>query len=304
MLMVLLRSNGKASIRSIAKALLVRDESQIEYYEQITKNMVGRVLTKNRGLTERIDDGYRLNGFDELSATEVRSLVDLCQEKVNAYVRKRGERIWEHRTASAGYVSGTLRYEVLKGAKFHCELCGVSADEKALEVDHILPRSKGGTDDIINLQALCYSCNAMKRDRDETDFRVVAESYRHRQSDCLFCEISQDRIVVENTLSVAIRDAFPVTAHHTLLVPKRHVVDYFDLYQPELNAITSLLRDMKARIMASDSSVSAFNVGVNAGAAAGQTVPHCHVHLIPRRQGDVANPRGGVRGVIPGKQNY
>lgn len=82
---------------------------------------------------------------------------------------------------SEGYISGTIRYEVLKRAKFRCELCGVSAEIKALEVDHIVPRNKGGSDDPSNFQALCYSCNAMKRDRDDTDFRKVVESYQHRE---------------------------------------------------------------------------------------------------------------------------
>ena len=72
-------------------------------------------------------------------------------------------------------------------AKIHCELCGVSADERALEVDHIIPRNLGGSDDISNFQSLCYSCNAMKRDRDSTDFRLIRESYSYRDLDCLFC---------------------------------------------------------------------------------------------------------------------
>jgi 5-methylcytosine-specific restriction endonuclease McrA len=80
----------------------------------------------------------------------------MCAEKIDQYVDKRGDRIWSHRRKSTGYISGTLRYEVLKRAKFRCELCGVSADEKALEVDHIIPRQIGGPDDISNLQALCY----------------------------------------------------------------------------------------------------------------------------------------------------
>lgn len=87
-----------------------------------------------------------------------------------AYETKRGEAIWSHRAKSSGYVSGTLRFDVLKKASFHCELCGISADKKALEVGHLVPRNYGGTDDPENLQALCFSCNAMKRDRDSTDF--------------------------------------------------------------------------------------------------------------------------------------
>jgi ATP adenylyltransferase len=304
MLLKLLRNQGRAKIRDIAKSLLSHDQSQIEYYEQITKNMVGRVLTKNRDLTERVDDEYRLKSFDDLSSNEINNLVSLCREKVAEYIEKRGSRIWEHRVKSEGYVPGTLKYEVLKRAKSRCELCGISNHEKALEVDHIVPRNHGGADDLSNLQALCYSCNAMKRDRDDTDFRGVAETYQLRQKGCPFCDLNASRIIAENSLCFAIRDAFPVTERHTLIMPKRHVADYFSLYQPELNAVHSLLREMKALIAGQDEAVSGFNVGVNEGATAGQTILHCHVHLIPRRDGDVANPRGGVRGVIPNKQIY
>jgi diadenosine tetraphosphate (Ap4A) HIT family hydrolase/5-methylcytosine-specific restriction endonuclease McrA len=304
MLIELLRRGGKAKIRDIAKALLVRDESQIEYYEVITKNMVGRVLTKNRGLTEREDDAYSLKGFEELSPAEINDLVHLCQEKIEAYIERRGRRIWEHRTNPAGYISGTLKYEVLKLAKFRCELCGISAEEKALETDHIIPRNRGGTDDLSNLQALCYSCNAMKRDRDDTDFRAVAASYNSRESGCIFCQDIGHRTIAKNEHCYAVRDAYPVTPLHTLVIPRRHVRDYFDLYQPELNAINRLLSDMKSDISSFDPAVAAFNIGVNAGADAGQTTFHCHVHLIPRRHGDVSDPRGGVRGVVPSQQHY
>jgi ATP adenylyltransferase len=304
MLIELLQRGGKAKVTDIAKALLMRDQSQIEYYEEITKNMVGRVLTRNRGLTERFDDEYRLKGFDDLSADEASALVALCQRKVDEYVEKRGDRIWSHRTKSEGYISGTLRYEVLSRAKSRCELCGIPHDEKALEVDHIVPRNRGGVDDLINLQALCYSCNAMKRDRDDTDFRRVAETYNARQTGCPFCNVDSAIIVADNRLCFALIDKFPVTEGHTLIIPKRHVAAYFELYQPELNAVQSLLREMRQRLSKADGNVTGFNVGVNEGAVAGQTIFHCHIHLIPRREGDVANPRGGVRGVIPAKQNY
>lgn len=198
----------------------------------------------------------------------------------------------------------TARYEVLKRAKLRCELCGVSADEKALEVDHIQPRNLGGNDELHNLQALCYSCNATKRDRDDTDFREVGLAYTHREDGCPFCELPSSRVVAENELALAFRDGFPVTEHHTLIIPKRHVADYFELFQPERNAMQALMEEQRAQILRLDASVRAFNVGVNAGADAGQTIFHCHMHLIPRRKGDVAEPRGGVRGVIPAKQKY
>lgn len=304
MLLELLTSKGSASINQIAKALLSHDASQIEYYQQITKNMVGKVLTKNRQITEREGDGFRLKNFGTLTSDEISALAALCQAKIDEYVGKRGEAIWAHRRKSSGYVPGTARYEILKRAKFRCELCGISADEKALEVDHILPRNLGGSDEEHNLQALCYSCNATKRDRDDTDFRGMATAYASRSEGCAFCELPPQRIVAENELALAFRDGFPVTEHHTLIIPKRHVSDYFDLFQPERNAMQALMEQQRALVLQSDPSVTAFNVGINAGADAGQTIFHCHMHLIPRRKGDVEEPRGGVRGVIPAKQKY
>jgi ATP adenylyltransferase len=304
MIAELLSSQGNATVEDIAKALLSHDASQIEYYEQITKNMVGKVLTKNRGLTTREGQSYHLNGFDALTADQIEKLVALCAEKIETYVAKRGKAIWSHRTTSAGYIPGTARYEVLKRAKYRCELCGASAEQKALEVDHILPRKHGGSDDMHNLQALCYSCNATKRDRDDTDFRGVSETYHERSEGCAFCELPQERIIAENALAIAFRDGFPVTEHHTLIIPKRHIADYFDLFQPERNAMQALMEEQRLSILALDQTVSSFNIGVNAGEDAGQTIFHCHMHLIPRRKGDVEEPRGGVRGVIPSKQKY
>ena len=304
MLLELLNNNGSAEVTQIAKALLSHDQSQIQYYEQITKNMVGKVLTKNRGITTKDKDVYSLLGFNELTPEQISELSSLCENKIAEYTDKRGNQIWQHRTKSAGYISGTIRYEVLKRAAFHCELCGISAKEKALEVDHILPRNSGGTDDISNLQSLCYSCNAMKRDRDDTDFRDMADSYYDREKGCVFCELPKERIVEENELAIAFEDGYPVTEGHTLVIPKRHVANYFDLYQPERNAIQQLLEAARERVMKQDSTVTGFNVGNNAGSSAGQTVFHCHTHLIPRRDGDCEDPRGGVRGVIVGKQKY
>ena len=168
MLRELLKRKGTATITEVAKALLAEDRSQAEYYEQITKNMVGRVLTANRGITKREGATYHLKDFSHLSNEEIDDLVQLCDAKVAEYLAKRVDP-WSHRRKSTGYVPGTQRYEVLKRARYRCELCGVSAEHKALEVDHIIPRNKGGTDDVSNLQALCYSCNATKRDRDDME---------------------------------------------------------------------------------------------------------------------------------------
>jgi ATP adenylyltransferase len=123
-------------------------------------------------------------------------------------------------------------------------------------------------------------------------------------SSCLFCSIDSSRIIATTNLAYAIRDGFPVTEGHTLVIPKRHVTDYFGLSQDELLACDEMLRSLKCEIEGADPSVTGFNIGMNAGEAAGQTIFHCHIHLIPRRSGDVEEPRGGVRHLIPGKGAY
>jgi len=112
------------------------------------------------------------------------------------------------------------------------------------------------------------------------------------------------RIISENELVYAIRDKYPVTPLHSLIIPKRHVVDYFSLTKDELLSCDVLLKEVKDSIQSDDELVGGFNIGINSGEAAGQTIFHCHIHLIPRRVGDVENPRGGVRHLIPGKGDY
>jgi len=124
------------------------------------------------------------------------------------------------------------------------------------------------------------------------------------EKDCLFCNIPPVRIVLENELAYAVRDGYPVTEMHSLIIPKRHIQDYFDLTTEELIACDQLIRSLKDEISNSDNSVNGFNIGMNSGETAGQTIFHCHIHLIPRRTGDVDNPRGGVRNIIPGMGNY
>ena len=305
MIIELLSRGGRLSDKEIAKALLAQDESQIEYYTGITNDMVGKVLQK-RDVVEKESgtNDYIIKGFEDFTGEEVNDLKERCKVRLLAYIEQRGASIYDHRRKSAGYISGTIRYEILKRSKFHCDLCGVSAEKKALEVDHIVPRNKGGSDDPSNLQSLCYSCNSMKRDRDDTDFRAVRQAYEERDSDCIFCSNQKEWQEMENELAYMMSDGFAVTEGHRLVIPKRHVADYFMLGQAEMNACAELLHKAKTELELEDSTISGFNVGVNVGEEAGQTVMHCHIHLIPRRAGDVDDPVGGVRNVIPGKGKY
>ena len=123
--------------------------------------------------------------------------------------------------------------------------------------------------------------------------------------DCPFCRcINQKRIVAEYGTVVAILDRSPVTEGHHLIVPKRHVSDYFEMSHTERDNAETMLALLRKQILDNDCAVEGFNVGMNCGEVAGQSVMHAHIHLIPRRFGDVETPRGGVRGCVPGKMNY
>jgi diadenosine tetraphosphate (Ap4A) HIT family hydrolase len=123
--------------------------------------------------------------------------------------------------------------------------------------------------------------------------------------DCPFCyDNIKDRVVAEQDSVVAIQDNYPVTDGHLLIVPKRHMHDYFSMGETEKQDIDKLILKLKNRIMEKDQSVTGFNVGTNIGESAGQTIFHAHIHLIPRRNGDTPHPRGGIRGVTPEKMSY
>ena len=127
---------------------------------------------------------------------------------------------------------------------------------------------------------------------------------RDPNNPCLFCNINSKDLVFDNEFAFASFDSYPVSKYHSLIVPKRHILDYFELTNDELLACNDLIKKIKKKIQNEDKTVDGFNIGTNSGVTAGQSIMHCHIHLIPRRKGDVASPQGGVRGVIPSKQHY
>ena len=120
---------------------------------------------------------------------------------------------------------------------------------------------------------------------------------------CAFCTLPSARVIDENTTAMVIRDGYPVSPGHTLLIPKRHTGSFFDLSEQERADLLALL-DRAKRVLDAELQPQGYNIGINDGAATGQTVPHLHVHLIPRFEGDLPDPRGGVRWVIPAKAKY
>ena len=127
---------------------------------------------------------------------------------------------------------------------------------------------------------------------------------RDPNNPCLFCNTKISGIAYENKLAYASYDTYPVSEQHCLIIPKRHVIDYFHLTDDELIACNNIIKLIKEEVLNKDKSIKAFNIGTNAGKMAGQSIMHCHIHLIPRRNGAVENPQGGVRSVIPQKQHY
>lgn len=121
---------------------------------------------------------------------------------------------------------------------------------------------------------------------------------------CPFCSLNEENKIISGDLAFVVEDSSPVTKHHSLIIPKRHFSSFFEITNKELLEINKLIKARKKQIEEKDPTVEGFNVGINIGKAAGQSVFHLHVHLIPRRVGDLENPKGGVRGVIPEKQNY
>ena len=121
---------------------------------------------------------------------------------------------------------------------------------------------------------------------------------------CLFCNTKESGFTFENELAYASYDTYPVSKLHCLIIPKRHIKDFFELTNEELVACNDLVKKVKNEVIKKDPNIEGFNLGTNIGKVSGQSILHCHLHLIPRRPGDVENPQGGVRSVIPNKQHY
>ena len=121
---------------------------------------------------------------------------------------------------------------------------------------------------------------------------------------CPFCTLSAERIVYQNSFFLTIKDGYPVTEQHTLIISKHHDLVLSTMSEDQLLLLHEAIKCSKDQISHLDPTVTGFNIGINEGEDAGQTVMHFHCHVIPRRKGDMQNPRGGVRGVIPEKQKY
>jgi hypothetical protein len=188
---------------------------------------------------------------------------------LDGFREQRGEEVFAHRSRHRSPISGSVKYRVLTRARGRCECCGAHEHQRALEVDHIIPRNQGGSDDISNLQALCFRCNAGKRDTDRTEFRGVQASYGQWQEGCVFCTLEgSGQVLLENELALCIADPYRVSEGQSLVIPRRHVADGMALHQPEWNGVVELLKQRQEELNAT---IRDQNAGMNSSEAAAQT---------------------------------
>lgn len=270
MIRTILDGGGAATRRQIAAAISAADLSQIEYYEQVVKRYPGPVLRK-RGIVDYDAGVFRLAGkLRRLTEWERAELRAVCDLKVAEFVAQRQDRIWAHRAGNLDPLPGSLRWQVISRALGRCEACGVSSAERVLQVDHIQPRSKGGSNELWNLQALCSTCNSQKSDREAVDFRAAkAFSASAHRPDCELCSAATAH-GMENELARVVRlGSAPV------LLPRRHGISYVDLWQSEVNALRSLERAVHTI------EPSLIDMITRMRPAAPGDIGHLAVHLVP-----------------------
>lgn len=234
MIRTILEGGGAATRRQIATAISAADLSQVEYYEQVVARYPAKVL-RNRGIVDYDKGVFRLSEtYRQVSEWERAELRALCDKRVADFVAQRQDRIWAHRSANTDPVPGSLRWQVISRALGRCEACGVSSAERALEVDHIVPRSKGGSNELWNLQALCSLCNVQKLDRQAIDFHSIKAEASQSHPRCKLCNAPTFEDL-ENELGRVV-----VASSILLVAPRRHGASYVQLWQPEINALRQL----------------------------------------------------------------
>jgi ATP adenylyltransferase len=264
----LVEAGGTATLRQLANAFLTQDESQLLYYEKRIKEMPIKVLSRHE-IIKCQGDLVSL-ATNTLTFVERAKIKMLCEQRLQEYVQKRGLSLWDYRLSEDDPVPDSLRYQALKASSGRCALCGATKDERPLDVDHIIPRSRGGKNELSNLQVLCSKCNRSKGNKDATDFRAQQEL---TADPCILCDPAKvSEKVAENGTVYAVEDKFPVSPYHTLIVPIRHTPDYFTMTSQERHDAENLLRYLRNKIFSMDRKVIGFNVGANCGDAAGQTI--------------------------------
>ena len=292
MIKKILESGNTAPKEAIARVFLNNDHSLLKYYKNTVMRWPKITLT-NRKVISYKKGIFKLLLEGDVTDQQKKRLIELCDLRTEEYVEKYNKR-WGVKTAREP-IPSSLRYNTLAKSKGVCAACGSPSTKGIIEVDHILPVNMGGKTEAVNLQALCRKCNAQKSDRDKTDFVNWHKRLKHRDPNCVLCKSVQ---IESNELAFSAYDSDPITRLHSLIMPKRHTLSFFDLIPAEKNHCMSMVDQTKSQIQKDDVEVTGFNVGFDSGCVVGRQVMHCHIHVIPRRSGDSASVLRGMGKII------
>jgi len=272
----LLMNGGKVNLQNIAEELCYRDQNNVNYYIAKLKIYPKKVLS-HHNIAKIVDDHFVFNDDVLVEDSEKDSLINFCEEKIKNYYSN----IEIESEVNSGW--GRKRVILLERNPY-CSLCGSKPNgEIELDIDHIIPVSKGGTDDLENLQVLCHRCNRGKGNYLLKSSVEIKKASLHVQADCAFCAIDEKQIIFQNDYASVVCDPGPATHDHIHVIPKRHVSSGLDLTSIEIVNIHQLAQQYCAQLTSSDPTILGFNMGFDIGTVAGQTVPHASLYLIPKR---------------------
>ena len=268
MIRALVEAGGSASIRQLANQFLAKDDGQIRYYERIIRRYPVPVLKRHRIVT--MNDGtvsLNIQDLDDQSRTQLK---DICDQKIGEFMTARGNGIFR---LSGSPVSSTTRLRILEDSGGRCALCGVTNKEMAMDVDHIKPRSRGGSNERSNLQALCTRCNRSKRDRSEINY---AELFLAQKNGCYYCS-GEVRDSAVGKIGTVFATAGSTGKGDITVAPFHHANGYLRMSEAEHKDTAKLIRQLAIdrTELASGFSVSAV---VNPGEPA---TSHAVIRLIP-----------------------
>ena len=275
MIKQLLEHNDHATTEDIARQFIDWDDSLLEYYKDRVKTWPKIILKKHKIIN------YEKNVFtllvDEITSEQRKRLIELCDLRTNEFVDKYPNRLGAKINRTP--VTGGIRYDVIARAKGLCQACGVSSNTRPIDVDHIIPTSRGGTNELDNLQALCYKCNREKNNRDKTNFVLWSKKLKDRDD---LCKICKSKHIKANNLAAAIRPTHQEIHLQSIVIPKRHVGTFFDLIPAEKNMCIDMIDWVKTNISEMDKTVNGFDVSF-----ASKIIPskhqHCGIVISPQR---------------------
>ena len=296
----MLENGGTASAHSLAAEFLRTDYAQLDYYIYIV-NRWPRITLKKHGVITESGRGDRNRMFaltaSRLTWKQRRDLAAACRRRLDGYKKEKKLPPYGDGSGFRTPIGISKRYAVLSKCGGRCVACGISSQEMRLEVDHIIPRSKGGSDDLSNLQALCHVCNRQKRDRDDLDFLLEINRDAFGHKGCFLCK--PRKMKMENFLAGAAWIKPPYTKPHAVIIPKRHVPNYFELRPPERAMMNDLL---EAHLANEDPEARSVSDRRNAGkgffgefkmrnfrldletSTSEDKSRHCAIHVVPIRR--------------------